>query len=64
MAPQAPTGRTKHQIESLGTVEGLLFANGVRQFTGIPYGKLSKRWTRSKLNESWPDNFHDGTKLG
>ncbi|BDD60065.1 hypothetical protein MAP00_005229 [Monascus purpureus] len=61
---QVPRGKVKLEIESLGTVQGLEFSSGVRQFTGIPYATLTKRWTRSCLNTSWPENFHDVTKLG
>ncbi|KAJ5245545.1 hypothetical protein N7489_005641 [Penicillium chrysogenum] len=63
-ASKTPTGKTKLSIEGLGIVEGLSFPNNVHQFCGIPYATLSKRWTRSQLNTSWPGNFHDGTKLG
>ena len=66
MAPQSPVGTSTITIESLGEVQGLKFANGVRQFTGIPYADLAKRWTRSTLKTSWDEKkrFHDGTKLG
>ncbi|KAH7133785.1 Alpha/Beta hydrolase protein [Dactylonectria macrodidyma] len=59
-----PTGTTKLSVEGLGEVEGFTFPAGVRQFSGIPYATLTKRWTRSQLNTSWPDKFHNGTKLG
>ncbi|KAF2994883.1 hypothetical protein E8E14_003096 [Neopestalotiopsis sp. 37M] len=58
------TGKTRLAIESLGTVEGWQFQNGVQQYAGIPYATLPKRWTRSRLQTSWPNEFHDGTKLG
>ncbi|EEA25194.1 hypothetical protein TMatcc_006584 [Talaromyces marneffei ATCC 18224] len=61
---QNPTGKTRLAVDGLGTVEGLEFAQGVCQFSGIPYGTLSKRWTRSGLQTTWPSGFHDGTKLG
>lgn len=66
MAPQSPKGTINVSIAGLGEVKGLEFANGVRQFTGIPYANLAKRWTRSTLKTSWADKngFHDGTKLG
>ncbi|KAH7022029.1 Alpha/Beta hydrolase protein [Ilyonectria destructans] len=63
-ASKTPTGTTKLRVEGLGDVDGLEFPDGVRQFSGIPYATITKRWTRSQLNSSWPDNFHDGTKLG
>lgn len=63
-ASTTPTGTTKLSVEGLGEVEGFTFPAGVRQFSGIPYATLTKRWTRSQLNTSWPDNFHNGTKLG
>lgn len=61
---QVPQGKVKLEIESLGIVQGLEFSSGVRQFTGIPYATLTKRWTHSRLSTSWPENFHDRTKLG
>ncbi|KAM0544373.1 hypothetical protein ACHAPJ_011832 [Fusarium lateritium] len=61
---QTPTGTTKVQVEGLGTVKGSTFDHGVRQFAGIKYANLAKRWTRSQLNTSWDHQFHDGTKLG
>ncbi|KAH8649974.1 Alpha/Beta hydrolase protein [Xylariales sp. PMI_506] len=65
MAPgQTPTGKTRLTVDGLGVVEGLAFDQGVSQYVGIPYANLAKRWTRSVLNTSWPNDFHDGTKLG
>ncbi|KAF4964249.1 hypothetical protein FSARC_7803 [Fusarium sarcochroum] len=63
-ASREPLGRTKLPVEGLGVVEGLSFSNNIHQFNGIPYASLSKRWTRSQLRDSWPNGFHDGTKLG
>lgn len=61
---QTPCGEAELHIPDLGTVKGLLYPNGVRQFLGIPYATLAKRWTRTKLATSWPNNFHDGRDLG
>lgn len=63
-ASRTPTGKTLLPVDGLGVVEGLSFTQGVHQFCGIPYASLPKRWTRSKLKDSWPNDFHDGTKLG
>lgn len=63
-ASTAHTGNTTLTVEGLGVVEGLEFPTGVRQFSGIPYATITKRWTRSRLNSSWPGGVHDGTKLG
>lgn len=62
-ASQTPIGRCKLEVEGLGVVEGLSFPSA-HQFCGIPYGSLTKRWTRSQLQSSWKDGLHDGTKLG
>lgn len=59
-----PVGKTSVQVPGLGKLEGLVYANGVRQFYGIPYARLLKRWTRATLATSWKDGFHDGTELG
>lgn len=59
-----PTGETHVEIEGLGTLKGFSYSNGVRQFCGVPYGRLTKRWTRASLADSWPNRQHDGTKLG
>ncbi|KAH7043917.1 Alpha/Beta hydrolase protein [Macrophomina phaseolina] len=64
MAPQAPTGTTTIEIPSFGKIKGLLFPSGIRQFCGIPYAQLQKRWTRSTLNTSLPGHYHDGTQHG
>ncbi|KAH7232657.1 hypothetical protein MRS44_011901 [Fusarium solani] len=63
-ASRTPTGKTQLPVDGLGVVEGLSFTQGVHQFCGIPYASLPKRWTRSQLKDSWPNDFHDGTKLG
>lgn len=59
-----PTQKCTIHIASLGTISGWQYANGVRQFLGIPYATLSKRWTRSQLRTSLPNDYHNGTKLG
>ncbi|KAJ5757973.1 uncharacterized protein N7511_006667 [Penicillium nucicola] len=64
MSFQPPTSKCTASIPGLGTVEGLQFANGVQQFSGIPYAHLPKRWTRSILKSAWDNGYHDGTKLG
>ncbi|KAJ5152078.1 hypothetical protein N7492_010373 [Penicillium capsulatum] len=64
MSFQTPSSKVTLQIESLGRLDGFQYSNGVQQFCGIPYGTLSKRWTRAVLKTSWEDNYHDGTKLG
>lgn len=66
MSLPAAIGTTTIEIEGLGTVKGNVYPGGIRQFCGIPYGYLKKRWTRSVLKTSWEDkgNFHDGTHLG
>ncbi|KAF4456137.1 hypothetical protein FALBO_15481 [Fusarium albosuccineum] len=61
---RTPSGKTRLPVNGLGIVEGLSFSDGVHQFCGIPYASLAKRWTRSQLRDSWPNDFHDGTKLG
>ena len=64
MPAQKPSGTAQLQVAGLGVVEGLKYSSGVRQYLGIPYGRLSKRWTRATLATSWEGNFHDGTRLG
>lgn len=64
MGRQTPTGTTTVDIGSLGTATCLSYEDGVRNILGIPYGRLAKRWTRATLADSWPDQKHDGTKLG
>lgn len=64
MSFQSPVSKCRTIIDGLGTLDGLQYANGVQQFCGIPYARLSKRWTRSVLNASWENDHHDGTKLG
>ncbi|KAH7014278.1 Alpha/Beta hydrolase protein [Microdochium trichocladiopsis] len=64
MGRQTPTGTTTVQIGPLGTATCLSYDDGVRNILGVPYGRLAKRWTRATLADSWPDNKHDGTKLG
>ncbi|KAB2568565.1 Para-nitrobenzyl esterase [Lasiodiplodia theobromae] len=64
MAPQTPCGTTTIDIPSFGKVKGLVYPSGTRQFCGIPYATLTKRWTRSVLNTSLPNDYHDGTQHG
>lgn len=61
---QTPIGERDLQVPGLGTVKGLRYSNGVCQFLGIPYARLVKRWTRSTLVTSWPNDYHDGRDLG
>lgn len=61
---QTPSGEVEQEIPGLGRLKGLVYPNGVRQFMGIPYARLAKRWTRSTLATSWPNDFHDGRDLG
>ena len=60
----SPSGEVEMEFPGLGTAKGLVYPTGVRQFMGIPYARLSKRWTRSVLATSWPNNYHDGRDLG
>ncbi|KAJ5376803.1 hypothetical protein N7509_013689 [Penicillium cosmopolitanum] len=64
MSFQTPISKCTTTIPGLGRLDGLQFANGVQQFSGIPYADLAKRWTRSILKTSWEGQFHDGTKQG
>lgn len=64
MSFQAPVSKCTAIIPNLGKLDGLQYANGVQQFCGIPYAKLSKRWTRSQMNMQWVNNYHNGTKMG
>ncbi|CAI6068794.1 unnamed protein product [Clonostachys chloroleuca] len=64
MSYQTPTSRAELQVGELGSLAGFAYSNGVRQFCGIPYGRISKRWTRAVLADSWAAKLHDGTKLG
>lgn len=64
MSFQTPISKCRTTIPGLGTLDGLLYSNGIQQFCGIPYAHLPKRWTRSVLRTSWEEGHHDGTKLG
>ncbi|KAF4966917.1 hypothetical protein FSARC_5450 [Fusarium sarcochroum] len=64
MAPLEPVGFTQAVLPTLGTVKGLVFPNGIRQFCGIPYAEFSKRWTRSTLKTRLSGGVHDGTQHG
>jgi len=63
MSFQTPSSKASITIDDLGRLDGFHYANGVEQFCGIPYGTLSKRWTRSTLCTSWKNDYHDGTQL-
>jgi carboxylesterase type B len=55
----------KLQIPHLGEVQGIYdIQNGITRFLGIPYGVVSKRWTRPGALTHFPDGTHDGTKPG
>ncbi|KAK6379865.1 hypothetical protein LTS17_005939 [Exophiala oligosperma] len=64
MGRKVPTGQASIEVPGLGQVQGRLYSNDVRQYYGIPYGRLSKRWTRASMVTSWDGGFHNGTKLG
>ncbi|RDW70505.1 uncharacterized protein DSM5745_08016 [Aspergillus mulundensis] len=64
MTRLSPSGEAAISVPSLGALKGFTYPSGVRQFFGVPYGNISKRWTRAQLVTSWKDNFHDGTRLG
>lgn len=57
-------GQVEREIPGFGKLKGNTFDGGVCQFMGIPYGELTKRWTRATLLTSWKDGCHDGTVLG
>ncbi|KAF5598370.1 triacylglycerol lipase V precursor [Fusarium pseudocircinatum] len=61
---ESPPGTTSIEVPGLGTLRGYIWPNGVQQFFSIPYGTFKKNWTRSTLVDSWPNDKHDGTKLG
>ncbi|KAE8382455.1 Alpha/Beta hydrolase protein [Aspergillus bertholletiae] len=64
MSFQSPISKCSIIVPTLGRLEGFQYANGVQQYCGIPYASLEKRWTRSQLTTRWPNDYHDGTKLG
>ncbi|OGM45334.1 putative acetylcholinesterase [Aspergillus bombycis] len=64
MSFRSPISKCSTILPSLGRLEGFQYANGVQQYCGIPYASLKKRWTRSQLMMQWPNNYHDGAKLG
>ncbi|KAL1875846.1 hypothetical protein Daus18300_003037 [Diaporthe australafricana] len=64
MPPPTPSSTEIISIPTFGDVKGLVYPSGARQFRGIPYAKLTKRWTRSVLNTTLPNGFHDGTQHG
>lgn len=64
MSCYKPVKKCSLHIESLGLLEGWEYANGIRQFCGIPYATLEKRWTRARLRTSLNNGYHDGTQLG
>lgn len=55
---------TSTNVPGLGVLHGWLWPNGVRQFFGVPYAQFAKNWSRSTLVTSWPNNEHDGKRLG
>ncbi|KAH7125799.1 putative carboxylesterase [Dactylonectria macrodidyma] len=61
---ESPPKSTSIEVPGLGTLHGYVWPNGVQQFFSIPYGVFKKNWTRSTLVDSWPNNKHDGTRLG
>jgi carboxylesterase type B len=64
MTRKVPAGVSSVEVKGLGTLRGVSYTDGVRQFYGIPYARLRKRWTLSTLATSWDNGSHDGTKLG
>ncbi|OOO09570.1 Carboxylesterase type B [Aspergillus oryzae] len=64
MSFRSPISKCSTILPSLGRLEGFQYSNGVQQYCGIPYASLEKRWTRSQLMMQWPNDYHDGTKLG
>ncbi|KAH7401387.1 Alpha/Beta hydrolase protein [Pyrenochaeta sp. MPI-SDFR-AT-0127] len=64
MPSQTPCGTTEIDIPSFGRITGLLYPSETRQFCGVPYARLRKRWTRSSLNTSLSGGRHDGTQHG
>lgn len=64
MPRKAPVGDAIVLVDGLGKLRGVEYANGVRQYFGIPYARLSKRWTLPSLATKWSNDFHDGSKLG
>ncbi|KAJ4359846.1 uncharacterized protein N0V89_000402 [Didymosphaeria variabile] len=64
MSFQNPNGYCTADITGLGRVQGRQYPNRVRQFRGIPYATLSKRWTRSCLKTTWEPGVLDATQYG
>ncbi|KAJ5279784.1 acetylcholinesterase [Penicillium angulare] len=64
MSFQVPQNKCSLDVKDLGRLDGWHYADGVQQYCGIPYADLQKRWTRSVLKTSWPNEYHDGTQLG
>lgn len=60
----APIEQLEIKVEDFGILKGNIFEGGIKQFMGIPYGRLLKRWTRATLETQWKNNYHDGTVLG
>lgn len=61
---KVPLRKETVQIPGLGSLQGWRYENGVQQFFGVPYARLSKRWTRATLATEWEGQYHDGSKLG
>jgi hypothetical protein len=52
-------------IPGLGEIRGTYDPKTkTTKFLGIPYGSLSKRWTRATALAQFPEGKHDGTKFG
>ncbi|KAH7010706.1 putative acetylcholinesterase [Macrophomina phaseolina] len=64
MHRESPKGRVSIWVPGLGKLDGLEYSQRVRQFLGIPYARLKKRWTRAELCTLWEGNYHNGTLLG
>ncbi|CAK7207922.1 hypothetical protein SEUCBS139899_010737 [Sporothrix eucalyptigena] len=62
--PASPSGTATITVPTLGSISGLVYTNGVKQFCGIPYATLKKRWSRSELTTSLPGGHHNGTDYG
>ncbi|KAM0548772.1 hypothetical protein ACHAPJ_009768 [Fusarium lateritium] len=64
MTRKVPQKKETVEIPGLGSLQGWRYENGLRQFFGVPFARIQKRWTRATLATEWKDQFHDGTKLG
>jgi carboxylesterase type B len=50
-------------LGALGTVRGQR-RDGIESFLGIPYGTVTKRWTRAERVSSFANGYHDGRSYG